>query len=40
VLDRILAGIPVHGKDIMRMGVGGLLLKTGVRPNPGMPADG
>ena len=40
VLDRILAGIPVHGKDIMRMGVGGLLLKTSVRPNPGMPADG
>ena len=40
VLDRILAGIPVHGKDIMRMGVGGLLLKTGVRPNPGMPSDG
>jgi molybdenum cofactor cytidylyltransferase len=27
VLDRILAGLPIHSKDIRRMGVGGLLIE-------------
>lgn len=40
VLDRILAGIPVRSKDIMRMGVGGLLLEILVHPARGTPTDG
>jgi molybdenum cofactor cytidylyltransferase len=40
VLDRILAGIPVRSKDIMRMGVGGLLLETVAHPARGTPPYG
>ncbi|WP_108660884.1 NTP transferase domain-containing protein [Acuticoccus kandeliae] len=34
VLDRLLAAIPVTSDDITRMGVGGLLVETAVRPRP------
>ncbi|MCF3933665.1 molybdopterin-binding/glycosyltransferase family 2 protein [Acuticoccus sp. M5D2P5] len=34
VLDRLLAGLTVTPEDIMRMGVGGLLVETAVRPRP------
>jgi molybdenum cofactor cytidylyltransferase len=34
VLDRLLAGLPVTPSDITRMGVGGLLTDTAVRPRP------
>ncbi len=35
VLDRILAGLPVGGEDIRRMGVGGLLIETATHVQPG-----
>jgi molybdenum cofactor cytidylyltransferase len=34
VLQRLSAGIPVTGTDIMRMGVGGLLQEIPTRPQP------
>ena len=34
VLERLLAGIPVDGNDIAKMGVGGLLMEIGSRPQP------
>lgn len=34
VLQRIFAGVPVTGRDIMRMGVGGLLQEMPGRPQP------
>ncbi|MBN9672871.1 NTP transferase domain-containing protein [Roseibium aggregatum] len=34
VLDRLLAGIPVTPNDITAMGVGGLLMEIGTRPQP------
>lgn len=34
VLDRLLAGLEVRREDIMRMGVGGLLVDTAARPRP------
>jgi len=34
VLQRLFAGLPVTGPDIMRMGVGGLLKDTDARPLP------
>ena len=34
VLQRILAGVPVTGADIMGMGVGGLLMEIASRPQP------
>ncbi|MFO1128286.1 MAG: molybdopterin-binding/glycosyltransferase family 2 protein [Rhodospirillales bacterium] len=34
VLERLLAGLPVDGADIMRMGVGGLLSEIPARPLP------
>lgn len=34
VLNRILAGIPVGGSDIRRLGVGGLLMEIVSRPQP------
>ena len=34
VLQRLAANIPVKREDIMRMGVGGLLVDTPVRPLP------
>jgi len=40
VLDRILAGIPVRGEDIKRMGVGGLLLEVAARQKPWIASDG
>jgi molybdenum cofactor cytidylyltransferase len=36
VLDRILAGLPVHSEDIRRMGVGGLLVEDAIRSHPGI----
>ncbi|MEM7695810.1 MAG: molybdopterin-binding/glycosyltransferase family 2 protein [Pseudomonadota bacterium] len=40
VLDRLLAGLSVSGADIVRLGVGGLLAETRVRPRPRAAADG
>lgn len=34
VLDRLLAGLDVTGQDIAAMGVGGLLMEIGTRPQP------
>ncbi|UFI04821.1 NTP transferase domain-containing protein [Roseibium aggregatum] len=34
VLDRLLAGLEVHPDDITAMGVGGLLMEIGTRPQP------
>ncbi len=34
VLERALAGIPVTGRDLMRMGAGGLLTEARSRPQP------
>jgi molybdenum cofactor cytidylyltransferase len=34
VLNRLLAGVPLRGKDIKRMGVGGLLTEISSRPLP------
>ncbi|MGL4324450.1 MAG: molybdopterin-binding protein [Beijerinckiaceae bacterium] len=34
VLNRLIADIPVTSRDIMRMGVGGLLKEIGTRPQP------
>jgi len=34
VLDRILAGVPITSADIKAMGVGGLLMEIGSRPQP------
>lgn len=34
VLERLIADVPVAREDIMRMGVGGLLMESGVRPLP------
>ena len=34
VLQRLFAGVPVTGKDVMAMGVGGLLKEIDVRPLP------
>jgi molybdenum cofactor cytidylyltransferase len=39
VLYRLLAGLPVKGADIQRMGVGGLLKEIGSRPQPRVSAD-
>lgn len=40
VLDRILAGILVRSEDIMRMGVGGLLLETAAHKPARTQSDG
>ena len=34
VLQRLAAGLEVAGRDIMRMGVGGLLMEIPTRPQP------
>ena len=34
VLDRLLCGLPVSGRDIMGLGVGGLLKEPPSRPRP------
>ena len=34
VLQRLLAGLPVTGADVKRMGVGGLLMEIVSRPQP------
>ena len=34
VLQRLIADVPVRREDIMRMGAGGLLIESGVRPLP------
>jgi len=34
VLDRLLCGMPVSGRDIMGRGVGGLLKEPPSRPRP------
>jgi molybdenum cofactor cytidylyltransferase len=34
VLDRLMAGVPVGGDEIARMGVGGLLMEISTRPQP------
>jgi molybdenum cofactor cytidylyltransferase len=39
VLQRILAGVPVTGTDLRRMGVGGLLSEIASRPQPRNPLD-
>jgi molybdenum cofactor cytidylyltransferase len=39
VLQRILAGAPIHDGDIRAMGVGGLLMEIGTRPQPRAPLD-
>lgn len=38
VLQRLMAGVPVARGDIMRMGVGGLLMEIGARGQPRDPA--
>ena len=40
VLQRLLAGIPVRGADLRRMGVGGLLGEIPTRPQRRKPGDG
>ncbi len=40
VLRRLLAGIPVSGADLRRMGVGGLLNEIASRPQPRQTLDG
>ena len=39
VLQRVLAGVPISDADIRAMGVGGLLMEIGVRPQPRAPSD-
>jgi len=39
VLQRILAGVPIHDADIRAMGVGGLLMEIATRPQPRAPDD-
>jgi len=39
VLQRVLAGAPIHDADIRAMGVGGLLMEIGVRPQPRAPVE-
>lgn len=40
VLDRLMADVPVNGKDIAGMGVGGLLMEIASRPQPREKTDG
>ena len=40
VLQRLVAGVPVTGRDISRMGAGGLLMEIVSRPQPRAGADG
>jgi molybdenum cofactor cytidylyltransferase len=35
----VLAGIPIRDADIRAMGVGGLLMEIGSRPQPRAPGD-
>jgi molybdenum cofactor cytidylyltransferase len=39
VVQRVLAGVPIHDADIRAMGVGGLLMEIGSRPQPREPGD-
>jgi molybdenum cofactor cytidylyltransferase len=39
VLQRVLAGTPIHDADIRAMGVGGLLMEIGTRPQPRAPLE-
>ena len=39
VLQRMLAGVPIHDGDIRAMGVGGLLMEIASRPQPRAPGD-
>ena len=39
VLERVLAGIPVTGRDLMKMGAGGLLAEARSRPQPREPGE-
>jgi molybdenum cofactor cytidylyltransferase len=39
VLQRVLAGAPIGDADIRAMGVGGLLMEIGMRPQPRAPGD-
>ena len=39
VLQRVLAGVPIHHKDIRAMGLGGLLMEIPSRPQPRAPGD-
>ena len=39
VLQRVLTGMPIHDADIRAMGVGGLLMEIGSRPQPRAPDD-
>ena len=39
VLQRVLAGAPIHDADIRAMGVGGLLMEIASRPQPRAPDD-
>jgi molybdenum cofactor cytidylyltransferase len=39
VLQRVLAGVPIHDADIRAMGVGGLLMEIASRPQPRAPGD-
>jgi molybdenum cofactor cytidylyltransferase len=38
-LQRVLAGVPIHDKDIRAMGLGGLLMEIPSRPQPRAPGD-
>jgi len=39
VLQQVLAGVPIHDKDVRAMGVGGLLMEIPSRPQPRAPDD-
>jgi molybdenum cofactor cytidylyltransferase len=39
VLERVLAGAPIRDADIRAMGVGGLLMEIGIRPQPRAPLE-
>jgi molybdenum cofactor cytidylyltransferase len=39
VLQRVLAGVPIHDKDIRAMGLGGLLMEIPSRPQPRAPGE-
>jgi molybdenum cofactor cytidylyltransferase len=39
ILQRVLAGVPIHDKDIRAMGLGGLLMEIASRPQPRAPDD-
>jgi molybdenum cofactor cytidylyltransferase len=39
VLQRVLAAAPIRDADIRAMGVGGLLMEIGTRPQPRAPSD-